>query len=80
MEVQAQDGTFVIDIQCEAGDVGSITRRSAFVARGLAEEQGLRMCAADGTEITNLGRKIIRFKGNDALKPQAVASDSIRRL
>ena len=29
----------------------------------MPKKKGLRMCAANGTEITNYGRKIMKFKG-----------------
>ena len=31
----------------------------------MPKKPGLRMCAANGTEIQNHGRKLIKFRGND---------------
>ena len=33
--------------------------------RLLPKKPGLRMCAANGSEIQNHGRKVIKFRGND---------------
>jgi hypothetical protein len=34
----------------------------------LAKKPGLKMCAANGSEIRNYGRKVIKFRGNDCAK------------
>lgn len=79
MEVRVKDGAFANDVQFETGDVGSVTLDSGAGVDVWPEDwlrsvammprhEGLRMCAADGTEITNIGRKIIRFRGNDVGK------------
>ena len=34
----------------------------------LPKKEGLRMCAANGSEIQNHGRKVIKFRGNDFSK------------
>ena len=31
----------------------------------MPKKQGLRMCAANGSEIVNHGRKLVKFRGND---------------
>lgn len=74
MEVRALDGTFVVDVQFETGDVGSITLDSGAGVHVwpedwlrevpmLPRQEGLNMCAANETEIPNLGRKVVRFGG-----------------
>lgn len=83
-------GTSSIDAQFETGDIGWITRdsgagvyvRSEDRLKGIAmlsRHDGLRMCSANGTEIQNLGRKIIRFRGNDVRKSGAETSGFGRR-
>jgi hypothetical protein len=34
----------------------------------LPKKPGLKMCAANGSEIQNYGRKVIKFRGNDCAK------------
>ena len=41
-----------------------------------AKKPGLKMCAANGTEIPNYGQKVIKFQGIDSTD---VNSDFIRR-
>ena len=37
----------------------------------MPKSPGLRMCAANGSEIKNHGRKLIKFRGNDFSKSVA---------
>lgn len=46
----------------------------------LPKQEGLRLRAANGTEIPNLGRKVTPFKGDDVRKPKGEASDFNRRV
>ena len=85
MEVKVQDETFVFDVQYGNGEVGVITLDSGAgvnvwpkgalpEVRMLPRKPGLRMCAANGTEIANLGRKIVQFRGIDAGATKSVFS------
>ncbi len=76
MEVKVKDETFVFDVQFESGEQGTITLDSGEgvhvwpkdklkEAPTLPKKEGLRMCAANGSEIKNHGRKLIKFRGND---------------
>ena len=40
----------------------------------LAKRPGLRVCAANGTEIQNYGQKVIKFQGLDAFNVHVVFS------
>ena len=73
MEVMVKDETFVFDVELTNGESEVITLDSGAGVpvwpRGRCEDvtmmpmkEGLRMCAANGTPITNLGRKLIKFR------------------
>jgi hypothetical protein len=77
MKVIVKDETFVFDVTYENDEQGTITldsgagvnvwpKSSHVPGRNLAKKEGLRMCAANGTEIPNLGRKVISFRGRAA--------------
>ena len=40
----------------------------------MPKKEGLRMCAANGTSITNLGRKLVKFRGTVAAEGRARTS------
>ena len=71
MEVRVKDETFVFDVELTNGESEVITLDSGAGVhvrpRGRCEDvpknEGLRMCAANGTPITTLGRKLINFRG-----------------
>ena len=82
MEIRVKDETFVFDVQYENGEQGTITLDSGagdhVWPKGqlndvpiLPRKKGLRMCAANGSEIKNHGRKLIKFRGNDLGKKTA---------
>jgi hypothetical protein len=82
MEVKVKDETFVFDVQFESGEQGTITLDSGAGvhvwpknklkdAPTLPKKEGLKMCAANGSEIQNHGRKVIKFRGNDFSKALA---------
>ena len=90
MMVKIQDETFVFDVEYDNGEKGTITLDSGAGVnvwpRGarqdvpvMAKKPGLRMCAANGTEIKNYGRKVIQFKGL-AVKENDVEESGFRRL
>ena len=71
MKLQVKDGTYVFDVQYKDGEVDEPTLDSGAGVNvwpeGRREDipmmpkrSGLRMCAASGTEIQNLGRKIVQ--------------------
>lgn len=55
MEVQVWDWTYIVDAPLESGAHGRTWLQSL--------PMGLPMCAANGTEIPNLGRKVFLFRG-----------------
>ena len=74
MRVDVKGETFVFDVTYEDGQNGTITldsgagvnvwpRHIHVPGRSLPKKRGLRMCAADGTEIDNLGGKVIPIVG-----------------
>ena len=74
MKLKVKDGTYVFDVQYKDGEVDEFTLDSGAGVnvwpQGRREDipmmpkrSGLRMCAANGTEIQNLGRKIVQFRG-----------------
>ena len=76
MEVKVQGETFVFDVQYGNGEPGVITLDSGAgvnvwprgdlpEVRMLPKKPGLRMCAANGTEIANLDQKIVQLRGID---------------
>ena len=77
-----KDETFVFNVTFENGEEGTITLDSGagvsvwpkhieVPGKNLPKKQGLRMCAANGTEISNLGRKLIAFAGRSVETPLA---------
>ena len=77
MEVKVKDETFVFEVVYDNGDRGEITLDSGAgvnvwpknlqsQVKMLPRRPGLRMAAANGTEIANLGRKVIQFRGVEA--------------
>jgi len=82
MEVMTRKDTFVFDVQFESGEVDTITLDSGAGVHVwprsrlpevplLPKADGLRMIAANGSEIKNYGRKLIKFRGNDFRKKAA---------
>ena len=76
-KVVVKDETFVFDVTYENDEQGTITldsgagvnvlpKSSHVPGRNLPKKEGLRMCAANGSEILNLGRKVISFRGRTA--------------
>ena len=74
MQLKAKDGTYVYDVKYKDGEVGEFTLESGAGVhvwpqgrRGnipmMPKRGGLRICATNGTEIQNLGRKIVQFRG-----------------
>jgi hypothetical protein len=74
MRLRKEKGVCVIDVKYEDGKEGVITLDSgagvSVWPRGMRKEvkmmprkEGLRMVAANGTEIENFGQKIIKFQG-----------------
>ena len=88
MEVKMENETFVFEVEFDDGEFGKITLDSGAGASVWPEKEreqvpmmprnpGLRMCAANGTEIKNFGRKIMKFRG---IKVDDVESDFRRRV
>lgn len=86
MEVKVKDETFIFDVQFENGKSGVITLDSGAGVHvwpkdmlkeipNMPKKQGLRMCAANGSEIVNHGRKLVKFRGNDFSR--AIAENSV---
>lgn len=80
----------IVDVQFETGDIGSITLDGESGVHVwpedwlrnvpmLPRQEGLRMRAANGTEIPNLGRKVIRFRGDDVRKSRLAAEPGFNR-
>ena len=74
MKLKKEKGVYILEVKYEAGDIGKITLDSgAGVSvwpkamkrdiKMLPKVQGLRMMAANGTEIEHIGQKIIKFQG-----------------
>ena len=71
MSVDVKDETFVFNVTFQNGEEGTITLdsgagvnvRPKHRSSNLPKKQGLRMCAANETEISNLGRKMIALAG-----------------
>ena len=72
--LRKERGVFVIDVRYESGEEGTITLDSGAgvsvwpkdlqpSVKMLPRKEGLRMIAANGTVIDNIGQKIIRFQG-----------------
>ena len=91
MKLKVKDGTYVFDVQYKDGEVDEFTLDSGAGVnvwpRGRREDipmmpkrSGLRMCAANGTEIQNLGRKIVQFRGVKAEAGHSSSSGFTRRV
>ena len=76
MKVTTKNDTFVFDVQYESGEMGTITLDSGAGVNVwpknklpsvpmMAKKSDLRMIAANGSEIRNYGRKLIKFRGSD---------------
>ena len=74
MKLKVKDGTYVFDAQYKDGEVDEFTSDSGAGVNVwpqgrphdipmMPKRSGIRMCAASGTEIQNLGRKIVQFRG-----------------
>ena len=74
IQLRMEKGTYVFDVEYQNGEQGTITLNSGAGVgvwpRELQREvpmmpkdPTLRMTAANGTAIDNLGTKVIRFKG-----------------
>jgi hypothetical protein len=74
LAMRVERGTYVFDVEYEDGKEGSITLDSGAgvnvwpmdLQKGvpmMPKQKGLKMLAANGTEIENLGRKLIKFRG-----------------
>ena len=83
-EVEGEGGTYVFDVEYKDGEVDEFSFDSGAVdvwPQGRREHipmmpkrSGLRMCAANGTEIQKLGREIVQFRG---VKAEAGHSSSL---
>ena len=76
MKLRKMKGVYVIDVNFEDGEEGAITLDSGAgvsvwpktwkeEVRMMPKKEGLRMVAANGTEIKNLGQKLVRFQGRE---------------
>jgi len=74
MKVQIENGVYVYEVQMESGDIVKVTLDSGAGCnvwpRGLRsgstlrpKKDGMKMVAANGTEIANYGRRLIKFRG-----------------
>ena len=82
MEVKTHKDMFVFDVQFESGQLDTITLDSGAGVHVwpkdklpevplMPRKDNLRMLAANGSEIKNYGRKLIKFRGNDFGKKRA---------
>jgi hypothetical protein len=76
MKLRVERGTYVFDVRYNNGEHGSITLDSGAGVNvwpeGMLEdiplrppEPGLKMTAANGTEIPNLGCKVVEFAASE---------------
>ena len=69
MQLKKEKGVYVFEVQCSAnGKTDSITLDSGagvgvWPIEMLPKAPGIKMIAANGTEIENHGQKIIKFRG-----------------
>jgi hypothetical protein len=77
MQVKIENGVYVYEVQMESGEMVKVTLDSGAGCnvwpRGLqsgaelrAKKDGMRMVAANGTDIKNYGRRLVRFRGVQA--------------
>jgi len=77
MKLRKEKGVYVFDAKYENGEVGTITldsgagvsvwpRTVEMEGKLLPKAKGLKMVAANGTEIKNEGQKVIKFQGRGA--------------
>ena len=77
MKLRKEKGVYVIDVKYENGDEGAITLDSGAGvsvwpknwktdAKMMPKKKGLKMIAANGTSIENIGQKVIKFRGEEA--------------
>ena len=77
MQVTVENGVYVYEIQMENGDTTKVTLDSGAGCnvwpRGFQsgsplrpKKEGMKMVAANGTEIVNYGRRLVRFRGIEA--------------
>ena len=77
MQVKIENGVYVYEIQMENGDMAKVTLDSGAGCnvwpRGLQsgaalrpKKEGMRMVAANGTDIANYGRRLVKFRGVEA--------------
>ena len=81
MRLRKDRGVYVFDVECDNGTKGAITLDSGagvsvWPVNELKEvpmepkRGGLKMIAANGTEIVNMGRKTIKFKDIEKTKKE----------
>ena len=75
MQVKVENGVYVYEVQMENGEVIKVTLDSGAGCnvwpRGLQsgsselkpKKAGMRMIAANGTEIANYGQRLVKFRG-----------------
>ena len=77
MKVSIENGVYVYEIQMENGDTTKVTLDSGAGcnvwpkgpptgSKLRPKENGVKMVAANGTEITNYGKRLVRFRGVQA--------------
>ena len=77
MQVKIENGVYVYEVQMESGEMVKVTLDSGAGCnvwpRGLQsgaelrdKKEGMRMVAANGTDIKNYGRRLVRFRGVQA--------------
>ena len=77
-----RSGSFVFDVELTNGESEVVTlwpRGRCEDVPMMPKKEGLRMCAANGTPITNLCRKLIKFRGTVAAEGRAKTSGFARQ-
>ena len=91
VKLKVKGETYVFDIQYSDDELDEFTLESGAGVNGwpecclqdiplLPKRSDLRMCVATGTEIQNLGRKIVQFRGVKATTGQSSSSGFTRRM